>query len=223
MLKLYPNGKNCKDIVTISAYLYTMSWQSFLAGFLGASDIEVVASVSGFLCLFFLIRRNIWCWFFGFIQVTLYTWIFYHAKLYSDTGLHVIYMGLQVYGWWNWLHHKDAQNDLIVEHAKRTVILIWAAVALVATLLLGTTMATFTDASFAYADAFTTCTSLVAQWLLTRRYIVNWLFWIVVDVVAIYVYTQKGLYPTAVLYLTFMIMCIFGYVNWMKQTKSSAE
>ena len=200
-----------------------MSLQEFISGFLGASAIEIIASLSGFLCLYLLIKRNIWCWFFGFIQVSLFTWIFFHAKLYSDTGLHVIYMALQVYGWWNWRHHQGANEELIVEKGSMALMLRWGLIALFATAVLGTVMDQYTDASFAYPDAFTTSMSLVAQWLLTRRYIFNWLFWIVVDCVAIYIYLQKGLYPTAVLYAAFLIMCVFGYKSWLQQYKTQTS
>lgn len=197
-----------------------MTIQEFINGFLGASTIEIIASLSGLLCIYLLIKRNIWCWFFGFIQVSLYTYIFSHAKLYSDTGLHIIYMFLQVYGWWNWRHNQSTQEQLIVENGSAMLILRWALIAIVAAGILGALMDKYTDASFAYPDAFTTATSLVAQWLLTRRYIFNWLFWIVVDIVAIYIYLQKGLYPTAVLYCTLLIMCIFGYKIWLQQYKA---
>lgn len=196
-----------------------MSFQEFITGFLGASTIEIIASVSGFACLYLLIKRNIWCWFFGFIQVSLYTSIFYHAKLYSDMGLHVVYVVLQLYGWWNWRKNNDANNELVVEQGTHTAFLLWWVVALVTAAALGLTMATYTDASFAYLDAFTTCTSLVAQFLLTRRFWYNWIFWIIVDIVAVYVYLQKGLYPTATLYVTFLIMCFFGLYQWLQQAK----
>jgi nicotinamide mononucleotide transporter len=145
--------------------------------------------------------------------------VFYGAKLYSDTGLHIIYMFLQLYGWWNWRHNRDAEQTLIIEKGSLNAFLMWSAIALIGTVLLGATMSHFTDASFAYADAFTTSASLVAQFLLTRRYIYNWIFWIVVDVVAIFIYFQKGLLPTATLYFVFLIMSIAGYVSWAKQSR----
>ena len=92
----------------------------------------------------------------------------------------------------------------------------------ISTIALGFMMTKFTDASFAYADAFTTCASLVAQFLLTRRYWVNWVFWIIVDFAAIYIYTQKGLYPTAVLYITFLVMSFAGLFAWLKQAKQQS-
>ncbi|MDT0593351.1 nicotinamide riboside transporter PnuC [Glaciecola petra] len=203
-----------------------MTLEQFISGFLGASTIEIVAAVSGFICIFLIIKRNIWCWFFGLIQVSLYTYIFFNINLYSDAALNVVYIFLQFYGWWNWRANSQSteqQADLVVEHGTLIHTALWTGVALLTSVILGYVMANKTDASFAYLDAFTTCTSLVAQFLLTRRYLVNWTFWIVVDVVAIYVYYQKGLYPTSLLYFTFLVMCFFGQYSWWKQHKKQTS
>lgn len=197
-----------------------MTFQEFIGGFLGASAVEIVASISGLLCIYLLIKRNIWCWFFGLIQVSLYSYVFFQAKLYSDTALHVVYIVLQFYGWWNWKKHKMHDSDLIVESGSLSSFGSWWLLAFVSAGSLGWLMSAHTDASFAYADAFTTCSSLIAQFLLTRRYWFNWLFWIIVDVVAIYIYLQKGLYPTAILYFVLLVMCFFGLYAWLKQAKA---
>jgi len=194
-----------------------MSVAQFISGFLGASTIEIIASISGFICVFLLIRRSIWNWLFGLVQVTLFVWIFYHNKLYSDALLNFTYIGFQCYGWWNWLHHQDAHAELIVEPTTIKNLLLWLTASLIGTMLLGFVMHNYTDASFAYTDAYITCTSLVAQWLLTRRQLFNWLFWIVVDIVAIAIYLQKGLYPTSVLYFTFLIMSCVGQFSWWQR------
>ena len=202
-----------------------MSVEEFIAGFMGASPIEIIASVSGFICIFLIIKRSIWCWFFGLIQVSLFSYIFFDAKLYSDAGLHVVYIFLQFYGWWNWRANHNEQSsepELIIEYTKATDFALWISISVLSAMMLGYVMNNYTDASFAYADAFTTCTSLVAQWLLTRRHLFNWLFWIVVDIVAIYVYFQKGLYPTSALYFTLLIMCFFGQYSWYKQYKKQS-
>ena len=88
---------------------------------------------------------------------------------------------------------------------------------LVGTVTLGGAMKTFTDASFPYPDAFTTAASLVAQWLLSRRQLMNWIFWISVDVVAIWIYWQKALVPTTTLYVLFLIMATTGLVVWLRR------
>lgn len=196
-----------------------MSIKEFLSGFLGTNSIEIIASLSGFVCVYLLIKRNIWCFFFGFIQVSLYTHVFYAAKLYSDMILHIIYIGFQIYGWWHWTHNTNQHHQLVIEQGNSKHIFFWAAIAAIGTLLLGAYMSNYTDANLPYPDAFTTSTSLVAQLLLSRRYLFNWLFWIAVDVVAIVIYIQKGLYPTAILYTTFLVMCFFGYMSWIKQNQ----
>ncbi len=194
-----------------------MTIQDFVSGFLGASPIEMIASVCGFICVFLIIKRNIWCWFFGLIQVSLFTYVFFESKLYSNAGLHVIYIFLQFYGWWNWRSHKDNSDDIVVEHSTTTFMLTIVACALLSTLLVGFIMNTYTDANMAYLDAFIACTSLIAQVLLTRRYWFNWVLWICVNVVSIYVYFQQGLYPTVLLYGCFLVMCLFGIAEWLKK------
>jgi len=196
-----------------------MTIDEFIAGFLGASSIEMIASLAGFICVLLIIKRSILSWGFGLVQVTLFAWVFYQSKLYSDAALHIVYIGLQCYGWWNWQHHKGQQQQLIIERTSQRQLLAWACAAVTGTALLGFVMHSYTDAEFAYADAFTSCTSLIAQWLLTRRHLFNWLFWIVVDIVAIAIYFNKGLYPTSILYCTFLVMCCFGQYSWWQQYK----
>ena len=199
-----------------------MTLSDFLSAFFGSNLIEITAAISGFVCIFLLIKGNIWNFAFGFVQVTLYVWVFYQAKLYSDAGLHVVYMALQIYGWWHWSKHLANSTTVSVKSMSYRKLGAYSLGALCSAALLGSIMHTYTDASFAYADAFTTCASLIAFILMTRRYIVNWLFWIVVDVVAIGVYFQKGLYPTLILYGCFLIMAIIGLYSWHKQYKAAA-
>lgn len=192
-----------------------MSIAEWLQGFAGASPIEWIATVSGFLCVYLLIKRNIWCFFFGFIQVTLYTWIFFDVKLYSDMMLHVFYMGFQLYGWHVWSKSKSRDGQIIVDEGTVKEYLLLLGIVVLGMLLLGSFMLTKTDASFPYADAFTTTASLAAQWLLSHKKLYNWSVWIVVDIVAIWIYWQKGLYPTSVLYVCFLVMACIGQYQWL--------
>ncbi|MFT5677021.1 MAG: nicotinamide mononucleotide transporter, partial [Paraglaciecola sp.] len=91
-----------------------MNWQEWLQGFAGASPLEWVATVSGFICVYLVIKRNIWCFAFGFVQVTIYTWIFFEVKLYSDMMLHVFYIGFQIYGWRVWSKVQDQSGQVQV-------------------------------------------------------------------------------------------------------------
>ena len=197
-----------------------MTVDEFISGFLGASTIEMVASISGFICVFLLIRRSIWNFAFGLVQVSLFTWVFFQHKLYSDAILHVFYIGLQFYGYWNWTHHRNQDQEVIIHHTSLQDLGLWFGVSMLGMLGLGFVMSTYTDAAFPYPDAFTTSASLVAQWLMTRRHLFNWVFWIVVDIVAIGIYLQKGLFPTSVLYLCFLIMSCIGQYTWWRDYRS---
>lgn len=198
-----------------------MGISDWIMGFAGASPLEWIATISGFICVFLIIRRSIWCFFFGFIQVTLYSWIFFDVKLYSDAILHVIYIGFQIYGYWIWSHNMDNTGHVIVDPGSVRYYALTILIALAAALGWGWFMDNHTDASFAYFDAFTTATSLAAQWLMTHKKLFNWSFWIVVDIVAIWIYWQKGLFPTSALYLCFLIMACIGQWQWVKAYKSA--
>jgi nicotinamide mononucleotide transporter len=176
--------------------------------------IEAVAVFFGFLCVWLTIKENIWCWPAGLVQVTLFIYIFYEVKLYSDLILHVIYVFVQFYGWYHWLYGGRDRGPLAVTRLGRRGQLGWPALVVFGFLLWGYLMASHTDAALPYADAFTTVASLVAQWLMARKKLESWLFWILVDLVAIGIYWSKGLYMTSGLYLAFLIMATIGFLVW---------
>jgi nicotinamide mononucleotide transporter len=190
-----------------------MNWIEWFEGFAGASPQEWIATVSGFICVYLVIKRNIWCFAFGFVQVSIYTWIFY------DMALHLFYIGFQIYGWMLWKNAQDSTGHVIVNQGTTKEYGLWLIVIAVSTIVLGTIMTQYTDASFPYPDAFTTCASLVAQWLLSHKKLLNWTLWIIVDIVAILIYWQKGLFPTSALYACFLIMAIIGQRQWYKYLK----
>ncbi|EIC20340.1 nicotinamide riboside transporter PnuC [Thiorhodovibrio frisius] len=183
------------------------------------TGIEATAVVFGFLCVWLTIRQNIWCWPAGLVQVVLYLFIFYQIKLYSDMLLHGIYVVMQLYGWYWWLHGSRERSALAVSRLQGGSRFAWPLLVIVASLLWGHLMATQTDAALPYADAFTTVASLVAQWLLARKKLESWLFWITVDLAAIAIYWHKDLYLTAGLYATFLVMAVFGLLAWHRSQR----
>ena len=187
------------------------------------SPIEIVAVIAGLLSVVLTIRQSLWCWPTGIVQVVLYTVIFYEAKLYSDALLQVVYVALQLYGWWAWRWggpRKD--DDLPVTGLSAAGRLGWGAAALVGAVLLGGGMARWTDAALPLPDAFITSTSLVAQTLLSRKKWESWVGWIAVDLVAVPVYAIKALYLTAGLYAVFLGLAVAGLLRWWRQRAPSA-
>lgn len=177
--------------------------------------MEATATLFGIICVALMIKRIIWCWPAGIIQVVLYVYIFWEARLYSDMLLHIVYIFLNAYGWYHWLHGgKDHDKLPVTKLGNR--LWIWVAIGLVGTALWGAGMGAWTDADLPYGDAFTTVISLVAQWLLIRKRLENWILWIVVDIAAIGIYWHKGLYFTTFLYAVFLVLATIGYSDWRK-------
>ncbi|MCR9115846.1 MAG: nicotinamide riboside transporter PnuC [bacterium] len=178
--------------------------------------IEGVAVVFGLLCVWLTIRQNIWCWPTGLVQVVLFIIIFYQVKLYSDLILHVIYVFMQIYGWRHWLHGGQKGDELPVTSLSGRSQWTWTGVTVVGTIVWGLGMATFTDAAIPFGDAFTTVASLVAQWLMARKRLESWYFWIAVDVIAIGIYWYKSLYLTSGLYAVFLVLACWGLFAWRR-------
>lgn len=186
------------------------------------SWIEIIASVLGLACVVLTVRRHIACWPTGLAMVILYVFIFYEAKLYSDMLLQVVYIFLQMYGWYAWLHGGADREPLVITQLPAWHALGWTVAGVLTAAALGGAMHVYTDASFPYLDAAATVASLIAQFLLGRKVLQSWLVWIVVDVLSIGLYLAKELYPTAALYLVFLGLATWGWVEWSSAWKEAA-
>ena len=149
-------------------------------------------------------------------MVALYTVVFFQAKLYADAGLQVVYFVLQIYGWYEWLHGGKARGKILVTRISLRLGVVLVVVAVMATALMGYLLATKTDAALPYWDSTATVLSLIAQWMLARKIIENWLVWITVDLLSIGIYAAKALYPTMALYAAFLVLAAFGWIEWRK-------
>jgi nicotinamide mononucleotide transporter len=180
--------------------------------------LQLVATFSGILCVYLQTREKILAWPFGIISVSISVFIFMQSGLYSDVILHLVYVVLNIYGWWVWSTHRRSDSDLapIISLRKRDWIL-WSIVIVTGSFLLGALMSRYTDASVPFFDAFTTVGSLVAQFLLAKKVLQNWMLWILVDVVAINVYIYKEIYIIAFLFFVYLLLSTKGHFDWKKQ------
>jgi nicotinamide mononucleotide transporter len=179
------------------------------------SWIEVAAALMGLLSVGLTIRQSIWCWPTGLVMVTLYIFVFYDAKLYSDMLLQVVYIFMQLYGWYYWMRGQASQPAMITT-LSFPARLMWSVATAFGTGMLGYVMGQHTDAAVPYWDATTTVLSLVAQWLLGRKVLENWILWILVDVFSIGIYVHRELYLTAGLYVVFLGMAASGMWAWTR-------
>ncbi len=178
------------------------------------SWLESTAVLFGIVSVFLSVRQNIWSWPTAIVNVLLYVLVFRDAKLYADMGLQVVYFALSLYGWYEWLYGGENRTQLKVSRitARTAGALLVLAVASVAAL--GTFLAHSTDAALPYMDSATTSTSLVAQWLMTRKVLENWAIWMAVDVVYVGMFIFKHLYLTAGLYAVFFVLAAMGHREW---------
>ena len=186
------------------------------------SPLELVAAVVGALSVYLSVRQNIWSWPTGIFNVVLYTLVFYDAKLYADMGLQVIYAILSVYGWYEWLYGGAGRTELHVTRTTARLRWLLGVIALAGSVLLGTLLHHETDAALPYMDAALSSTSLVAQWMMTRKLLENWLVWIAVDVLYVGMFIFKHLYLTAGLYAVFLALAVRGYIDWRRSMRSLA-
>lgn len=170
--------------------------------------------------MFLLTREKIIAWPFGIVTVSIYVYIFFASKLYSDAILHVIYFFLNIYGWYNWSRRHQNDPDVLITRLTTSGIILSTALILLGTLAWGTFMSKNTDASFPYYDAYITVASLCAQYLLAQKKLDNWIIWILVDLVAIPIYLFKDLYFTSGLYFVYLLLCISGFLQWRRTMKT---
>ena len=182
----------------------------------GSSCLELVAVLFGVVSVFLSVRENIWSWPTALVNVSLYFLLFFESGLYSDMGLQVVYFGLSVYGWYEWLYGGKGRTALKVS---RTPTRLWAVLAVIALIVwasLGKLTSRLPGVSLPYVDAATTTTSLVAQWMMTRKLLENWTLWIAVDVAYIAMFIFKGLYLTAVNYAIYLVLAWMGHMTWKR-------
>ena len=180
------------------------------------SPLELVAAVTGAISVWLSVRQNIWSWPTAIVNVVLYALVFWNAKLYADMGLQVIYAVLSLYGWYEWLYGGEGRTALRVTRTPRPLGGLLTLIAAAGSLALGTLLRHGTDAALPYMDSFLSSTSLVAQWMMTRKLLENWLVWIAVDVLYVGMFVFKELYLTAGLYAVFLALAVRGYLDWRR-------
>ncbi len=180
------------------------------------STLELFAAIVGAVSVWLSVRQNIWSWPTAIVNVLLYSLVFYGARLYADMGLQLVYAVLSIYGWYQWLYGGADRTELGVTRTAGSLALVLGAIALAGAAALGVVLSRATDAAAPFLDSFLSSTSLVAQWMMTRKKLENWLVWIFVDVLYVGLFIVKGLYLTAGLYVVFLALAVRGYIDWRR-------
>lgn len=184
--------------------------------------IELIAASLGLIAISLQIKQNIWYWLVSIVMVSLYIYVYIQAKLYADMSLQIYFLVISFYGWYYWLYgnKKNKKKEATVSKINKKSYIIISLIAIVFFWGIAWILKSYTDSDVPYWDSFTTTLSFIATWMLARKYIENWLVWIVADFVSIGIYIYKGLYPTTVLFIVLTILAFVGYSHWLKDLKN---
>jgi nicotinamide mononucleotide transporter len=195
-------------LVGLSDYLSNLPW------------LEIVAMLLALAYIILAAQGSLWCWPAAFFSTALYTVIFYDVLLLMDSALNAYYLIMAVYGYRAWQTQTNADN--LSHKNKPLAIVSWSAIThvkiclilTVLSLVLGYVIANYTPASFPYFDTSTTVFAIFSTYLVTQKVLENWLYWVIIDIVSIYLYIEKGLVPTTILFVIYVVKATWGYFNW---------
>ena len=184
-------------------------------------NLESIAVLFSILYVILVARENIWCWAAAIISVSLYIFICYEAKLYAETGLQFFYLLMGVIGYFFWKESPNKKQLNIKELGigNHALILFFG---IVFTLILGYILTIYTQAKLPLLDSFTTVFSIIATFMVIKKILENWLYFIAIDLVSIYLYNSRDLQQTAMLFALYTIIACIGYYNWIRLMEKDA-
>jgi len=184
---------------------------------------EAIAAALGLAYLLLAVKRNLLCWFCAFVSTAIYLVLFAKAALYMQSALQVFYLIMAVYGFIDWKAGRTEETGVLIRtwSARQHALAVVAVT--VATAINGWLLAKHTDAAAPYLDSFVTWSSVITTWMVARRVLENWLYWIVVDAIAAYLYFSQGLLWTTVLFVIYLGIVVHGYFVWRKERREQAK
>lgn len=173
------------------------------------SVIEIIAVLFSLLSVIYTVKKSIISWIYGLIGIIFYSILFYQSKLYSNFLLQILFMFQSIYGIWNWGNNKEDGTIKVELSTHKELAISIGLISIISLILIE-----FLKSSHIILDSITTSISIIAFYLLGKRKIENWIFWILADLIYIYMFFIQELYLSSGLYLVFLILCILGYKKW---------
>lgn len=185
--------------------------------------LEWFGVISGILYLWLEIKQHRWMWVVGFLTSLAYVFIFFFAKVYADMGLNIYYVVISIYGFVQWSRKVESTENA---HPDETIIYRHLTLGLFVKILLATLLvfgliwyflSHFTDSPIPIGDACTTSIGIIATWMLAKRIVEHWIFWVVVNTLSVYLYYLRDLRPTMLLYICYAILSVLGWYSWTRK------
>jgi len=189
----------------------------------GTSCVELVGVVLGIVTVYLSAKENVWSWPTALVNAAMFVIVFFRTGLYSDFGLQMIYFVLSLYGWYEWLYGGANHSELRVTRTPARLWMYFLIIGLVSWAVLSTITSRLPNAALPYMDSALVTVSLIAQYMMTKKYVENWLLWIVVDVFYVGMFIYKKLNLTAFNYLVYLGLAVVGYAAWRRSLAARAD
>ncbi len=190
--------------------------------FAAISIWEFFAVLFGVVYLLLAIQEHIWCWYAAFVSTAISIYIFWNVQLIMESALQIYYLAMAIYGWYHWKYGNVNNGDITIACWRLRVHLLVIIAVLLISLVSGYLLANNTAAAWPYLDSFTTWASVLTTWMVARKILENWIYWLVIDSVSIFLYLDRGLYLYAMLFMAYLIIVIFGFVQWKQSYQKQA-
>ena len=191
--------------------------------FLQVNWFEIVAAILAIAYLILAMLQDIRCWVAWIISSLMYFFVMYSANLYMEALLQIFYIFIGLYGLYQWRFKADKKDALKITtwSVKNHLIVISALVFL--TFISGYVLTIYTAAASPFIDAFTTWGAIAASYLVAKKILENWFYWFVIDFVSVFLFISRELYPTALLFIVYLVLVVFGYSAWRKSWQLADE
>lgn len=193
-------------------------WLSVIIDFYAVmSGWEIFAASLGIVYIILASRESLWCWPIVFVSTLIYTLLFWDGQLPMQALLNFYYMGMAIYGFLLWRKPGESGKNLAISSWSWSRHFIFLALGSVLSIAIGYYLASSQASQSPYLDASITIFSVMNTWLMTRKVLQNWLYWIVIDSAAVVLYVQTGYYATCVLFAVYTVLAGVGYISWQKR------
>lgn len=200
----------------------TEFFETVAAQFLQNSLLELTAVVFAIAYLILAVKESSLCWYAAGVSTLIFLFIFWDVKLYMESGLQLYYLAMAFFGWYQWQRIGSESASLQVSMWSMKQHLIALALIAFLTVVSGSLLNFGTDAQLPYLDSFTTWASVVTTFMVARKVLENWIYWLVIDSVSIYLYIDRELYFTALLFAVYIVIIFFGWFSWLKSYQQRA-
>jgi len=198
-----------------------MTSNAIIEAFLALSPWEVLATILGIIYVVLAAKESFWCWPAAFVSTLIYTALFWEGQLPMQAILNFYYMGMAIYGYQLW-RKKSAQEEVFqVTTLSLSKHLIYIISATVLSIVIGYLSAT-TTSKLPFLDAAVMVFSVINTYLMAQKILENWIYWLVIDAAAIYLYWQTGFYVTIIMFSLYLVLAVYGYLEWNKSFKEQS-